>query len=275
MTGSRWSTIRRAAQSPGITAGLVVVALLAPLRVAAQEPVSYGTAVLNATILSFESGEPIEGAQISVEGVGHTSTDAEGRARLVDIAPGERWIRVAAPGHRSERLAVGFAADSTVELELELLMLIDLDPIVVRVRASERRLRLRGFYDRQTSFPFGTFFGPEEIAERARSGERFVEVFRGVRGMRMVPVYDGTRTGYTVVSSRGVVSLSTGGRYSASPCTPQIYLDGFRYTVWDGFEMERLIALDHVAAIEAYPGPAVPHQYLGQSPCGVILVWTH
>lgn len=60
--------------------------------------------------------------------------------------------------------------------------------------------------------------------------------------------------------------------FSGGPCAPTIVLDGMTLR---GAELDDLIPLSHIDAIEVYKGAAtVPPQWCGYAVCGVIAVWT-
>lgn len=240
------------------------IILAAPAGLLAQDD----PASLSAVVTAYDTGEPLTGATISIdEGQYGALTDGRGRAYIVGIAPGTHLVEVTAFGYRPERVTVEFAAGGAVEAELGLLIgPIQLEPLNVIAAAMERRLEIKGFYDRQKHYAHGTFLTPERIADEARRGARFVDLFRQVRGISVVVSTGATSTGYTLMSSRG-----SGLR---ARCSPAIFLNGVRYQVLDPTEVENLVPLAMVAGVEVYAGPTSPVRYTGYSPCGAILIWT-
>jgi hypothetical protein len=150
-----------------------------------------------------------------------------------------------------------------------------------RQRAVEK-LERAGFFARAAQ-GFGHFVTPEEIEERQPPD--VPSLLRSVPG----PVWDkGGIFGNTLLMrSRG----PTPGRIvdsedpsetvaPAGYCYPSIYVDGA--VVWHPKlpppppAIEELVAIEDVAAVEVYTGPAsTPLQWGGsQAACGVILFWT-
>ncbi|HXV91591.1 MAG TPA: TonB-dependent receptor [Gemmatimonadales bacterium] len=111
----------------GITlAAIGTLAGVGSLR--AQEP-----AVVQGVVRAAESGEPLAGARVFVEGSDRFAvTDAAGRFRLVGVAPGEVTVVAQVVGRAASRRVVTLAAADTATMDLRLERLpVMLDEVVV------------------------------------------------------------------------------------------------------------------------------------------------
>lgn len=225
-------------------------------------------------LLDRESGDPIVAATL-------TLLDAQGEQQGGTLTDSLGAFSLSAPGAGSYRLRItrlGYAEVMTETFELRRGQTLSLDlglsaaavlleALTVTVRAEPRKrwLERRGFYERQQR-GLGSFLLREHI--EARRPRDLVEVFRGVRGFRVVANARGH--GYVLTGARG------GGAGGA--CLPDVYLDGVPLTRLAGDRLDVIYSVlpEHVEAIEAYSGPAsIPPQYnLNRSACSVVLIWT-
>ncbi|HEU4751701.1 MAG TPA: carboxypeptidase regulatory-like domain-containing protein [Armatimonadota bacterium] len=91
------------------------------------------TGTIVGTVTAAESGGPLAGAQVSVEGtVRRTVTDAQGRYR-VGIEPGTYTVHVSTLGRQSEQkqTTVTAGATSTVNFSLASTSKVDIEGIFV------------------------------------------------------------------------------------------------------------------------------------------------
>ena len=119
--------------------------------------------------------------------------------------------------------------------------------------AVDATIKLRGFYERRAGNR-GRYFVGTDID--ASTGKRLSEVIRDVPGVRLVSAPTGT---VTAVRFRG--------------CQPLVWVDALRNV---GEELDAVVAIGDVAAMEVYVSPAsVPAQFRDmRQPCGAVLVWT-
>ena len=119
--------------------------------------------------------------------------------------------------------------------------------------AADATIKLRGFYERRAGNR-GRYFLSADID--ASTGKRLSEVIRDVPGVRLLPAPSGTAT---AVRFRG--------------CQPLVWVDALRNV---GEELDAVVAIGDVAAMEVYVSPAtVPAQFRDmRQPCGAVLVWT-
>ncbi|MDX1393662.1 MAG: carboxypeptidase regulatory-like domain-containing protein, partial [Gemmatimonadota bacterium] len=122
-------------------------------------------------VLDRATGEPISTAVIGVpESRARTQTDAQGFFVLRDVLPGDRTIEVRHLGFEPMTEVVSIVADRTVDLNIQMSANpIELEPLVVTA-VRDRRLEIRGFYDRRTwgeRTGLGTFLSTEDIERRS------------------------------------------------------------------------------------------------------------
>lgn len=81
---------------PLLILALTLVSPLVPTRLASQEPVKV---VVEGTLVSDITGEPVRGAEINLSGIDlHVYSDSVGHFRLVAVAPGSYWLSITAEG---------------------------------------------------------------------------------------------------------------------------------------------------------------------------------
>lgn len=206
------------------------------------------------------AGEPVEGAEVSVgDGAPGTRTDHSGAFRLGDVPAGPQELRVRRVGFHPVTLAVTIPAGGATDYVITLERTAQALPEVVIDLPAPTFEKLSPFFHRK-QFGQGTFFTRDQI-EQAHLF-RLSDVFRRAPGLRVVPT---GATGYIVASSRGMISATR-------PCRVALYVDGVRYG--SGGDIDE-IALERVAAVETYSGPATTPQEFGGTAavCGVVVIW--
>ena len=136
---------------------------------------------------------------------------------------------------------------------------IPIAPIVVTARS---RSALNGFYERQRRNAFGRYIDEEEI-ERKRP----VTVEQLLRGRVGVQVERVVEKGSTVVTLRG---------FDITPCLANIFVDGLPFAQGGGFDLEDLVPIGQLAAVEIYPdATSPPFEFMNASNhCGSVVFWT-
>jgi len=61
---------------------------------------------------------------------------------------------------------------------------------------------------------------------------------------------------------------------SIEGCVPDVYVDGARIPAWDGGDIDQLVSVAEIAAVEVYPGIYKPPEYDSGNLCGSIVIWT-
>lgn len=221
--------------------------------------------LLVVTVLDDQSGMPIEGAHVTIDGATRTArgvfTDGAGVARLGGVPAGNHILTVGMLGYETARAVLLQLTDGgSVEAEVRL----TLQPIALAgiTATGDRRdpyLLREGFYSR-AHFE-GTFLYGAEFERRAQQASALHQLFRMIRGFWVLP----RGTGWTLQSSRGTMA--------SHECTPLILLDGS--PVYGGAsDLDQIVDPFNVAAIEAYAGPAESPMEFGVSSCGMVLIWT-
>ena len=253
-------------------------------------------------LLDLESNQPIASGILTLitkdgERIATAVTDEDGDWLLEVPVPGVYFVEAKRLGYQpwiDGPLEVQPGDDATFSYHLNPAAVV-LDPVEISAAATERYLRLKGFYERQRS-DFGHFVTPEYIEKR--QGGRITELLSAIPGVRVVSA-DGI--GRRFVQLRGSF-LSHGGI-----CRPRIYVDGLIYLRGDsrpqgtdafgnpelftnasgglddrdrysGLTIDDIAHPSTIAAIEVYrSGVQVPVQFGGNSvetQCGVIVIWT-
>lgn len=233
------------------TAALIVGAL--PLG--AQTPA--GGVV--AGVVRDADGQPIGGAEVTVEETGHqTYSNAEGAFRLPGIRAGTATLHVRRLGFRPSAVPIAVTDGGTIDVPLVVERVPQtLSPVVVEAGRPTYTGRMADFYRRRDLGLGGHFFTYEQIMKR--NPMRVSDLFRTVPGLKVTT----TPTG-SVVTMRG------------RRCTPLIWLDGAPasagYLDTDVFDPRTF------EGIEIYMGAStVPAQLMwvdGMGSCGVIALWT-
>ncbi|MFW6078782.1 MAG: carboxypeptidase-like regulatory domain-containing protein [Gemmatimonadota bacterium] len=267
--------------APVVAVTALAIGLLGPAPTTAQQTTD--AAGLHVTITVAETGQPVPDALVRVGGPdGRTArADADGVVRIGGLAPGTHLVTISADGYGVARarltlaslqvthtaFALGPETDSPPPAPRLRPAPIMLDPIDVTVRRRVPRLVDVGFYQRAKRGALGTFLTPEDIAERLEHTAFLSRLFWGVPGLRIMPSGLGTR--YRLESTRGPASLNR-------PCTPQIWLDGIPMGPSAAQDINGLLSVDAVLAVEIYSGPAeTPPQFnVTGSACGAVVIWT-
>jgi len=203
------------------------------------------------------------------EVAGRTMSEVSGRFIINLESPGIFILSLSRLGYATEDSVSVHVEDGTtryfeIELQPEAL---GLPGFIVRGDPQVPHLELSGFYHRRDR-GFGRFLGPEEIDDRAVT--QTSEFLRRVPFIRFR--YNGTSKEPLI--GRGVVSFRGG----TGACFPDVVLDGMKVRE-GGYRLatrfDDLVAPQEVEAIEVYAGGAtVPRQWLSDSGCGMVVIWT-
>jgi TonB-dependent SusC/RagA subfamily outer membrane receptor len=257
--------------SLGIAAAL---ALASPAVARAQ------TGTVTGSVTAANTGQPINGAQVSIEGTRLGSlSNANGRYLITRVPAGTYTVQVVHVGYLTETQAVTVTADGTAVVDFDLeISAVNLDEIVVTGTAGavERRkigvsLASLDVDDLQEVTPMDGF---SQVLEGRIPGVRSIGTVGGVGASRELRI-------------RGTDSFSLGQR-------PVIYIDGVRVdnrgSEWGsgaggsttccafsgGAGEDRLSDLnpEEIDRIEVLKGPAAATLYGSEASGGVIQIFT-
>ena len=223
---------------------------------------------ISGQVLDQETGEPLEGVEVVIEGTGMTQpSSAEGRFAFPLVGPGSYTLSFTRLGYARRDEAVTVGPSQVLSLEIRMgIEPIGLEPIAVSVEARSLALDLAGFYGRREATS-GIFISRDQIEERRPV--QTTDLFMALPGVRVI----GSGIQRSVYLRAGLqMSLSQPGG-----CAPLVYLDGMPLGPASGVNsLDRIVNPTEIAGIEIYVGVAkTPLQYLAPgSNCGVIVIWT-
>lgn len=156
-------------------------------------------------------------------------------------------------------------------LEVQLVLAEHAVPLAPLVIVSDRparmgiRLLASGYYEREKNWGRaglgqGHFLDREEITRR--NAHRVTDAVRMLRGVYVEGV-----------GGRGrVITFRTVRRMNERACVPEVFIDGVPGAT--GANVDEMVAISDVAAIEVYPGLSQPGQFTRGNLCGVVVIWT-
>jgi hypothetical protein len=211
-------------------------------------------------VIASQGNKPLAGAQVSIVGGPHVSTNENGEFAFSDAPMGTRMIEVRSLGYYPDRRRVDVVNGAApVRIALSTFRAV-LD--TVRVRA--RRLadvHDSGFEQRKRS-GMGKYLTADDVARR---GSVFTSgIFRSISGLRVIA----TGTGDSI-QMRGIFQ-------NAEWCTPEFYIDGRYMFTFDSEDLDAALLPKDIAAIEVYTESNVPPQFSHgmAGGCGSIVIWT-
>ena len=236
------------------------LALIAVAGLAGCALLGDGSPTLSVLVLDAETGEPLRGSRVTLDGQNTQEADAAGRVQWDDLGAGEHRVEAAAPGWTTAVTVVGGGERSlTLVLQPEPGRAVGgreaLDAL--RDPAGTAVLRRRGFYRRRGNRT-GAFFTRAEI--EGWGVRTLSDVFGIVSGVQ--------------VDRRDGLARVTSNRRRACPLV--VFLDGVEaYAL--GTQIDA-VPIDDVAGVEVYRGlSGVPVEFYRDQrarDCGVVLVWT-
>lgn len=219
-----------------------------------------GNASLTGRVVNA-NGQPIVGARVDVLGTpGATLTREGGEFSLSGLPSGTQSVVVRQIGYAPEERAIDLSTRAAARLEVKMERPATVLSTVVVKADRDVGLEKVGFAQRKKSGG-GYYMTSDDIEKRAPN--LLTDVFRSVPGLRVVP--SGNGTDYTVESSRNV----TGGciRY---------WVDGAMFEAVFPGDVDRIMPINEISAIEVYNGISVPAQFqaAGNSSCASVVIWT-
>ena len=229
-----------------------------------------GPGKLVGRVLDRSTGEPVATASVGVTGTTRrTQSDENGYFVLEDVLPGDQLVEIERLGFEPVAELVSIVADRTVDLNVQMSAdPIELEPLVVTA-LRDRRLEIRGFYDRRIwseRTGLGTFLGAEDIERRSPAAvTNLLREFPGLdvvcRGSRECVVQSARASGCSTINIYINGSLTL-GENRASPAAR--------------LSIDELVRPSEIAGMEVYAGAgSVPAEFSGTTGrCGAIAIWT-
>jgi hypothetical protein len=191
----------------------------------------------------------LDGSERAVAG-----SDSTGAFDLGSVEPGSYQARATLDGYLSAESAVEVRGLPPVRLLIELAADDAEEGLASTARVTARAdfLETVGFYQRQGR-ESGSFLVEADI--RRRTAMSASDVVVSLAGFRRRPV--GNQL--LLVGRRG--------------CPPNLFIDGME--VGDTRQLDFLITVQSIAAIEAYPGSTPPAEFAGIGvECGAVAIWS-
>ncbi len=212
---------------------------------------------LRGTVLGGEEDEPLRGVLVTLtdrdgQEVAAARTDSLGVVALGRVAPGQYTVRARHEGFKPLEEPTEVRGLPPVRLHLHLADTDGDESSSVRLTATRDILAEVGFYERRER-ESGSFLVAEDI--RRTNIPNMTELVASLPGFQ--------------IGSSGGATAAVGRR----GCPPNLFLDGRR--IGDTRQIDAVIPVSSVGALEAYPGTAPPGEFAGfGQQCGAVVVWT-
>lgn len=219
-----------------------------------------GNAAVTGRVLNA-SGQPVVGARVDVLGTpGATLTKENGEFTIAGLPSGTQSLVVRQIGFAPEEVAVDLSTRAPAEVTVTMARPATMLSTVVVKADRDVGLERVGFAQRKKSGG-GYYIDGETIAQRAPN--MLTDLFRTIPGLRVVP--SGNGIDYTVESARQVTGNCV--RY---------YVDGAPFEAVFPGDVDRILPVNEIAAVEVYNGISVPAQFqmAGNSSCAAIVMWS-
>jgi hypothetical protein len=211
---------------------------------------------LSGTVTGGAEGAPIAGARVTLQpasgnGPAAERTNEEGSFEFQSLAPGTYMVMASASGYQPLEQRVEVEGLPPVRLEIHLVPDGDEEGASsATIQARPDPLQVVGFYHRRER-ESGSFLVAADI--RRRGVGTPAELVLSLPGFRQLP-----QSGI-VVGRRG--------------CSPSLFIDGL--DAGDLRQINFLVSVGNISALEAYPGSSPPAMFAGlNSQCGAVVVWT-
>jgi hypothetical protein len=208
-----------------------------------------------------------------------TRADDAGVFRLGLIPPGTVLLQVRQVGYRPNEVQVAVEVGETVEIAQGVLSLTPLATrladVTVEAEAPTSGRDLSEFEMRRRTTT-GSFITRAEFQNEG-SPQKPTDVLRRMRGIKIVNRRGG---GLLVLTSRGrsrtIMGRSISGREGEGVCVPLFFLDRLYIGDSNSMDIDDLLPLVDVEAIEVYTSTAgLPQEFNRPgAACGVVAIWT-
>lgn len=220
--------------------------------------VSDQSASVRGWVVEHETGEPLEGVEVSLAsgpdglpGAGTQLSGTGGTFLFPAVPPGLYRLSAILLGYTDLRDTLRVEAGAELEVTLPLSVSpVPLEPVIVVVR--RRPVGPLVGFERRRETQRGTFITRHDI--EAKNPQEFTDLLRALPGIRLVP----TATFGNRVFFRG-------------GCTPDIWVDGTH--VGTTTDIDVFLRPEHLEAVEVYRGPELPGEF-GSNLCGAVVAWS-
>ncbi|CAN5316432.1 hypothetical protein BH20GEM2_BH20GEM2_15050 [soil metagenome] len=265
---------------------LTLLIALGWLVTATPTAVTSQTTEVALVVTAAGTGEALPAARVLVGGKLRGVTDAAGAVRVAGLPPGRTDFQIHLLGYLPRDFELPLTVGPTLDVAVELTPSpLPLDPLRVTARRSATAQR-GGFYDRLER-GHGLYVTRADL-ERTKPS-RFVDVFRGVAGVRVISALQGeklqmagtsplqfTLKGQTPAELTTLADSISSAREAIGDCPVLYYLDGIAFQPSVNGVISDEVAVNAIEGIEVYrrmssvPGP---FRRAGAD-CGVVLIWT-
>lgn len=226
----------------------------------ALNPVGAGNVTFRGTVLNAVTNEPVPAALLQIDGTTIGISNPEGAF--------ESSVTLTLGYHRFETKGIGFRPDTqqinVTEPDVAIDLTVAVEPTPYRLQSIEivgEKLvrRLTPYYFRRGGTQ-GHFLDPADIEKLVPTVNSATALLAKVPGIVVTPTPDGN-----------VVNMAR----SAFRCDgTRIYINNALYADYDGDDIDMLIGLPNILAIEVYRSALEAPIEFRQSGCGVIVIWT-
>jgi hypothetical protein len=234
--------------------------------------------VVHGEVRDAVTGQPIAGAQLRLLGQvpgraasGRTGND--GQFSLAAPGPGDYQLRCEMPGYRLVVLGVIRLADGQrVEQTISLAPLPPMTLDTVLVAGERVPAHLLDFHRRRADGLGAQFLTREEF-QRWNPSEA-THIVQRLSGFVIRRNHCGLGGGFTTSCRRGVRWIIESRR--GQRCAPLVVVDGVSMGTTDDRDLNDLLWVENLDAVEAYTGAAqLPSELnVTGSACGVLVFWT-
>ena len=245
----------------------LLLAALATSSVAAMARAQHAPVRVIRGVVTDSAASPVIYAQVRVGGSLAAVTDSLGVFELSPRGDPPWSLEIRRIGYYAARLQLEGIPAAPLEITLDRGN-AELERMVIEAEHSARNLELKGFYRRLRDHSAGSsamhVVMPEDVEERR--AHRASLLADGLPGVRILLYRLDRRTTY--------YSL-----FGSSNCPLTVYLDGTRLNTMTNpqlpVDIDNLIPVRDVAALEAYARSSAPAQYTAlPGTCGVVMFWT-
>jgi hypothetical protein len=224
------------------------------------ERVHRGKGRLSGIVRDAESGRPLPGVQLSVEGSGLTTqTNADGAFVLSGLPLGTQSLVTRKVGYVPDEHPVNLLAGETARAEPSLTTVKNMLD-TVRVRGTRVYDADRNGFQHRKKFGLGHFFDEADV--NTMHPIETSDLFSRIPSVRVEQSkFD------KVVTMRG----AKGGR-----CIPNLYIDGMPYRRFSASDLDNMLRPGDLGGVEVYTSSVEAPAEFGSAiaNCGTILVWT-